>query len=217
MTSKAQIFISQVEAPFLSVLDKTAKQKVYDLLIAYSDYKQKIVPQAGEQNVMLWNCCSVEVMEIMTAYYLARMQVYHAAKISRHEAALEGPDREADSEDDSDEDSELVTHDRRIVETAEDEPDQEYARSATPARDRPISLSSSLDQPSGRSAKKMRERERVARRAAMEAYRAELKAEWLKEIRQDDVLEDEFTHRFGPVTLTEALAHLARAYAPYGQ
>ncbi len=75
MTSKAQIFISQVEAPFLNK---------------------------------------------MTAFYIIdRMLVYHAAKIAHYQQTLGGSDGEAkDSKEESDDESESVTHERRIVATA---------------------------------------------------------------------------------------------------
>ena len=58
MTSKAQIFISQVEAPFLSVLDKSAKQKVYDLLInkksgnLHTKFKSELYDTLEEANLL---------------------------------------------------------------------------------------------------------------------------------------------------------------------
>ena len=187
MTSKAQIFISQVEAPFLNVLDKSARYKVYDLLIAYADFKQKAVTQPGEQVVPLWNCMSVEVTDIMTAFYIDRMLVYHAAKIARYQQTLGGSDGEAeDSEEESDDESELVTHDRRIVATAE----EQEAISAIPSKNRPLSLSSPLVKPSRAAGQKTKEHRRAVVRSLMEKYRADLRAEWTLEIRQDAILED---------------------------
>ncbi len=54
---------------------------------------------------------SVEVTDIMTAFYFDRMLVFHAAKIVRYQQDLGGSDDEVeDPDEESDDESELVTH-----------------------------------------------------------------------------------------------------------
>jgi hypothetical protein len=150
----------------------------------------------------------VEVTDIMTAFYLDRMAIFHAAKIVQYERSLGGADKENDdSDEDSEDENELVVHDRKIVATAE----EQDVLTETPTKLKALSLSTPLGSSfKVNEEKRTRNRRSAIKRNLMEAYRARLRDEWRLEIRQDDILEDEFTHRFGPVTATEALASLSK-------
>ena len=118
MSTKGQIFISQIESPFLATLNKHAKQAVFDLLTSYAIYRQRIILQPGEDGIKLFNCCSPEVSLIMLQHYLRRMTAIDKDNLSRFKAGLAAEDaQEGASEDDDtdDDDSQLVSFGREIV------------------------------------------------------------------------------------------------------
>ena len=134
MATKGQIFISQIEAPFLATLNKHAKTAVFDLLVAYAIYRQRVIVQPGEDSIKLFNCCSPEVSSVMLQHYLRRMAAIEKDSLARFKASLaaeeEAEEGASDEDDDSDDDSQLVSFGREIVNPEEATAEHSSARAS---------------------------------------------------------------------------------------
>ena len=143
MSNRTAIFISQAEAPFLATIGLSAKEEVPKLLLAYADYNQKTVVQEGEKKILLWNCCSTLVTDIMTNHYIQRKTIKNADKERTFERSLGAPVAEDSTtgNDSDDDDNDLVLYHRQVnmdVEPAE------YSSAEGSAASIPLSSSLSL-------------------------------------------------------------------------